>query len=489
MKSLRVKLALALLVLLLVSGGLFLAVAVESTRLQRDDVTQQLHRSLARNLVAESPLLRDGLVDPEALEHVFHTLMVVNPSIEVYLLDESGDVLRYSAPEGRVVLGRVALEPIRRFLEPGGRLPILGDDPRHPEVPKVFSAAPIRGESGLEGYLYIVLQSELYASAAAGGWGVALKQLTLGGALAILLFGVGSGLAIHTLLTRRLRALTQQVDVIRESDFAERPVGLVPLADPGGDEIQRLAASFHEMGERIAQQLQTLRDTDEHRRQLIASVSHDLRTPLAALEGYLETLLLKDEEVSPAERRRYLEIARKSGAQLSRLVAELFELAKLEACSTPPEIEVFSVAELVQDVQQKFQLQADEAKVTLGAEISPSANFAEAEIGLIERLLENLLDNALRYTPAGGRITLRVSRRAASIEVVVEDTGAGIPARDLPHIFDRFYQSDSTQKGRGGAGLGLAIARRIVEIHRGTLSAESEIGVGTAFTFDLPAAA
>jgi signal transduction histidine kinase len=476
------------------SGGLFFWVAVESTNLQRDDVTQRLHRSLAGSLVKEDPLLRDGAVDPEALGHVFHTLMVVNPSIEVYLLDALGKVLRYSAPEGRVVLERVALAPIHEFLAGEASLPIWGDDPRHPATRKVFSAAPIETDSGLQGYLYIVLESELYASAAAGGWGRAQRELTLGGAAAILLFGIGSGIAVYTLLTRRLSVLAKEVAALRKNDFRDRPSGLVAMANPAGDEIERLAASFHEMGERIVEQVQALRDTDEHRRQLIANVSHDLRTPLAALEGYLETLLLKGQDVSEQERREYLEIARKSGARLSRLVDELFELATLEATSTAPNAEVFCIADLAHDVLQKFQLRAREAGVDLRVDIEPDADFANAEIGMIERVLENLIDNALRFTPSEGRVSLSVSRSDEALRIVIEDTGAGIPERDLPHIFDRFYrtdaQSDAAQRaGAVGAGLGLAIAKRIVELHSCTLRARSEIGVGTAFSFDLPAAA
>jgi len=244
------------------------------------------------------------------------------------------------------------------------------------------------------------------------------------------------------------------------------------------------------MGERIVDQVQTLRDTDEHRRQLIASVSHDLRTPLASLEGYLETLLLKGEQVSPAERRSYLEIARKSGARLSRLVDELFELAKLEATSALPDIEAFNIEDLLLDVLQKFQLRAREGGVEIRVEVDEAASFANAEIGMIERVFENLVDNALRHTPPDGEIRVHLSRMDDKVQVHVQDSGAGIPARDLPHIFDRFYRAGAARDAEsGGAGLGLAIAKRIVELHRGTLRASSEVGVGTRFTFELPAAA
>ena len=488
MRSLRLRLAIVLLLLMTVSGAAFWVATRRSADLHRDQVAQSLHRTLAASLVAESPLLRDGVVDSEALEHVFHTLMVVNPSIEVYLLDDGGRVLRYSAPKGRVVQDRVDLAPVARFLSAGSELPILGDDPRHPGAPKIFSAAPIEGPLGLEGYLYVVLQSERYASAAAGAGGQALQGLALGGVAGLVFFGLGAALAIHLLLTRRLRGLAARVEAFRRSDFRAPPSD-APPSDRRGDELDRLDATFVQMAERIVQQVQALRETDEHRRQLVASVSHDLRTPLAALEGYLETLLLKDDDVTAGERRQYLSIARKSAARLSRLVDELFELAKLEATTAPPDREDFCVAELASDVVQKFQLRANEKQVDVRISLEDDARYARGEIGLIERVLENLIENALRHTPPGGAVTLSLERDEGAVRVGVEDTGVGIASTDLPHVFDRFYRAESARGSEsGGAGLGLAIAHRVVALHESTLTVESEVGKGTRFAFDLPAA-
>ena len=146
--------------------------------------------------------------------------------------------------------------------------------------------------------------------------------------------------------------------------------------------------------------------------------------------------------------------------------------------------------DLVFDVLQKFQLRAREGGVEIHVDIDEDASFASAEIGMIERVLENLVDNALRHTPSGGEIRLILTRVHDNVQVRVQDSGTGIPARDLPYIFDRFYRSgDARDAESGGAGLGLAIAKRIIELHRSTLSASSEVGSGTRFTFELPVAA
>jgi signal transduction histidine kinase len=167
-------------------------------------------------------------------------------------------------------------------------------------------------------------------------------------------------------------------------------------------------------------------------------------------------------------------------------VGELFELAKLEAREAPPHCEPFSLPELVQDVVQKFQLEADQRKVELAMELDADLPLVCADIALVERVLDNLIDNALTHTPAGGTVRVPVRRDADQVILCVADTGEGIPEGDLPRIFDRYYQASHRQSKNGHAGLGLAIARRIVELHGCELSVRSRPGEGTTFAFGLP---
>jgi signal transduction histidine kinase len=164
----------------------------------------------------------------------------------------------------------------------------------------------------------------------------------------------------------------------------------------------------------------------------------------------------------------------------------LFELAKLEAREAMPHCEAFSLPELVQDVVQKFQLKADEKRISLAMELDADLPLVSADIALVERVLDNLIDNALTHTPAGGTVRVPVRRDAQQVILCVVDTGKGIPERDLPRIFDRFYQVSEQQSANGHAGLGLAIARRIVELHGSELDVRSQPGEGTTFAFGLP---
>jgi len=205
------------------------------------------------------------------------------------------------------------------------------------------------------------------------------------------------------------------------------------------------------------------------------------------MQGYLETLIIKDGTLDPATRRRYLEIARRHATHLSLLIQDLFELAMLDSSGVTPTCEQFSLPELVHDVVQEFELQATESGVSLevhrhGADVS-----VYADIKLIQRVLENLVGNALRYTPAGGKVSISVKRHLEAVGVSVSDTGPGISQDALPRIFDRFYRADHQgEPGKGSMGLGLAIAKRILELHSSEISVVSKERQGTRFHFDLP---
>jgi signal transduction histidine kinase len=241
------------------------------------------------------------------------------------------------------------------------------------------------------------------------------------------------------------------------------------------------------MADKIREQFESLKETDRLRRELISNVSHDLRTPLASMHGYVETLLLKNDSLSDAERLRYLEITRKHSLHLRRLIGDLFELSKLDAASIKPSLETFSLAELLQDVTQEFELEAQRKGISLTAEAPSEATLVHADIGLIQRVLENLLRNALKYTPAGGSITISLDPRPDRVAVAVVDTGCGIAEADLEHIFDRFYRSEQADEGRSSsAGLGLAIVKKILDLHGSRITVRSDPNRGTRFEFDIP---
>ena len=485
-KTLYGKLAAVLVGLFGLIGIGYLLLTIYTTRLYFQELTQQFNRTLAVDLVAGEPLIQNGHVDQEALKHIFHVYMDINPNIEVYLLDWQGNIMTYSAPPEKVKRTRVSLQPILQLLNGANPLPIFGDDPRDHNRQKVFSASRIGPAEKPEGYLYVVLGGEKFDSVAHLLESSYILRLSTWTVLGIMVFGLMAGLILFNLLTTRLTILSATMKAFQENGLERIPVS--HRLDTGSkDEIGQLGASFKHMARKIVQQMKVLKETDALRRELVANVSHDLRTPLASLKGYLETLQLKEPTLSPTEREHYLDIALKHSEKLTTLVTELFELAKLDSRETQLQPEPFSLAELGQDILVKSQLNAEQAGIYLERHIPHNLPFVLGDIALIERVLENLLNNAFQYTPRGGTVSLTLIQKADSIETKVTDNGSGIPSKDVEHIFDRFYQANRTnQDYSSGAGLGLAIAKRILELHNRTISVESQSNIGTTFTFSLP---
>ena len=486
-RTLYGKLAVLLLSLLTLAGLFYVVLAMLTSRAYVQEVNQRLNRTLAEQIVAHEELMVGSTVNESALKGLFDSLMVINPSIEVYLVDRDGRILAFSAPPGQVVRERISMQPVRAFLDGVPALPILGDDPRDGAGRKVFSAAPIPGTDGAEGYLYVVLGGTAYETVAEMFQASYILRLGVGVAIAGLLVTLVIGVISFNWLTRRLRRLTGAVEHFQRSDFQVAPRMAEPTRRAGGDEIDQLGQAFGQMSERIRLQIDELEQGDAARRELVANISHDLRTPMAALQGYLETLQIKDGVLSEAERRQYLGLAIEHGERLGRLIDELFELARLENRDTDLSFEPFSLAELVQDVSQKYVLAAEQRALRLETAIPSDAPYVSGDIGLIERVLENLIENALKYTPEGGSIQLSLIPGAGQVSAQVRDSGGGIPEIELPHIFERSYRiARHDAEAPDGAGLGLAIARRIVQLHGGTIGVESKPGNGTAFTFSLP---
>jgi len=304
--------------------------------------------------------------------------------------------------------------------------------------------------------------------------------------LAIVLLVFASGIAtilgyfFSNTVTERISSLKEAAEKIARGNLQTR----VPVS--GRDELSALAVTFNQMAEQLQAADKKQRELEGLRRDLVAWASHDLQTPLTSMRAILEALAdgVVDE---PEMVKRYLNTAQRDVMYLSALIDDLFQMSQLDAGGFPLHRDRSSLRDLVSDTLESFSELAYRESIRLEGHVEADVDPVRMDTQAIGRVLNNLISNALRHTPAGGEILLLARRTASGVEVSVRDTGEGIHSRDLPHIFDRFYRGEkSRNRGTGGAGLGLAIARGIVHAHGGDIQVESESGKGTQFTFNIP---
>ena len=469
------------IVVLFVFATITLYISVRAANNYAQEVNQNLNRDLAANVaVMMEPFIRDGILNEAGIEDLVHSMMVINPSIEVYLLNPEGQILSYVAPEKVVKLERVSLDPLTSFLEGSPKEITYGDDPRNPGEKKIFSAAEIIQDNRLTGYIYIVLASQEYASAASVVRGSYMLGLSIRAILTILIGSALVGLLALWFIVKKLNRIVRGIQKFSEGDLKTR------IEVHSDDDLDQIGTVFNYMADTIEQNIEDLKGLENLRKELISNISHDLRTPIASIQGYAETLILKKDTIETEEQEKYLGIIYKNCDNLQELVTNLFELSKLQANQVTLNREPFSIGELVHDVANKYRILSQKKGVSINTIVSKDTPVVEADVLLIDRVLQNLIDNAIRFCKDGDTINIEIkSDKAEKVGVTISDTGAGIDQDHLPHIFERYFKKDD----RGGSsGLGLAIVKRIIDLHESSIEVKSIVGQGTTFNFSLPVA-
>ncbi len=451
------------------------------------ETTQLLHGKVANHLIEEkfqnaSPFLENGSVNKPLFGDLMHDMMAVNRGIEVYLLDKEGTIL-YSVvlnhDEPEAPRQHVNLEPVNQFIASDGKLFILGDNPRNEHDPKIFSAAHFDHE-GTQGYIYIVLAGKEFDAVTSSLSGSYFMKLGTGSMILTLVFALVIGLMAIWYLTANLRNVIETVIRFKEGNVQAR------IHNADKTDLAELATTFNQMADTINDNMDKLKAHDKLRQELVSNVSHDLRTPLAIIHGYTETLLIKDKELPESDREQYLNNINSSTEKLTKLVAQLFEYSKLEAKQIEPQKEPFLISELAMDLYYKYQILAKERSIELHIEMDEGLPLVFADISLVERVIQNLMDNALKFTPEGGTITLQLSHNESNVEFTVKDTGMGISEQDQTYIFERYRKAKAATKENFGAGLGLAIVKKILDIHNASIKVISKPNHGASFQFALP---
>ena len=493
-RSFTTRLSLALALLLLAFGAFVALLGRHVAAEQEQESLQRLSHGLAGHIVGHWPEItspnRDE-ADRSARGALLSMLMTVNPGVQVYLLDADGRVQHYIGEPGMVRQAQVDLAPVLAFLA-GAALPLRGTDPMGYAAPRIFSAAmfPVRpGDTRPPGYLYVVLDSKARDAVAAQ---VGAERLWRGAALAAvigLLVTLGLGVFTFRRLSLPLHRLAQRLRDYSQRSATHEGAATTPPVRPAGDEVQAIGAAFDDMKQRIESNAEREQRQVADHREMMASVAHDLRTPLTALHGHLEALAA---EAAPEATRRaaVLQAALAQSRKVGRLSQQLFELAALQSTQQVLHRERFSLDEVVTDAVQKFAFSGAVPAVALHG-VPPGRLELDGDLQLIERALTNLIDNAVRHAPGSSPVRVSLRREGTQAEIVVEDGGPGLPGELHQRLDQGLSLRDPPIKRSSGGigGLGLAIAQRVAVLHGGSLRPLPAPLGGTRLCLALPLAA
>ncbi|HJV63802.1 MAG TPA: HAMP domain-containing sensor histidine kinase [Albitalea sp.] len=499
--SVRLKIALTIFVTgALTALGVIATVLFAFQRFEHETTYHRANAFLGRVVAMYADIFELHERHPDEFTGFLRNLVLFEPDTQLYLLDAQGTVLAFTG-EARLAPGfKVALAPVLQAIGPAPMPYVMGDDPERMDADAVIAAKPvhravIRNDAPVAGYLYLVAHQHALPEDRWQVLGSSFAKPALAAIVGVVTLATLLAAWIIAAVTRPLRQITGVVASISQRGLEEgvpgTPERLLPAPTP--DEFGQLTTAFEMMLDTCRRQWEALRRLDHFRREGVSNLSHDLRSPLTATTACLETLEGRwAGEAARADDRRLVEVALRNTRNAARLVQSLGDLAQLDEPAFKLRAEVLDAGELLDDIALRFAERAAQRGVTVQAlheEGEPP--FAALDVELFERAVANLVDNALKFSRAGERITLAARVHGQQVEVDVADTGPGIPPADLPHLFDRFYQSRQSvapATGEGGKGLGLAIVKRIAELHGGDVTVASEPGAGTVVTLLLPRA-
>lgn len=475
------KLSLGLLILLLSIGAIVSYISLYTTECFYDEADQKLNRELARYTVDEVKTFdEEGNINSAEIMKLMHSMMAINPDVEVYLLDKVGTILKHvTLAEGTVVREKVDMAPIKEFIASNGELHIDGDDPRSHDAQKIFSAAPIMKDGEIQAYYYIILDSQERAAVISA---VLDKYvLSIGGKLVLfsLLGSLLLGLIYIWYITKNLNPIMSTMEEFQGGNYAAR------ISEDKND-FSKLSMTYNKMASEIETNISKIKSIDNFRKELIANISHDLKTPISIIRGYAEMLTLKKDDLSEAEKEKYLNNITESTKRVTGLMHQLLELSKLENNQIQLHEEPFSLPELASDLMSRFELLLKEKNIAFEFDIDENLPLAYGDIALVERVIQNLVDNAIKYSPKDSKVTIGLSKKQKGIEFKITDEGRGIEQKNLNKIFDRYTSSNEVNKLDKSFGLGLAITKKILELHNSTIAVSSKLNLGTTFSFQLP---
>ncbi|HEV8080576.1 MAG TPA: HAMP domain-containing sensor histidine kinase, partial [Chitinophagaceae bacterium] len=411
---------------------------------------------------------------------VFKNVMIISPSAEVYFLDTTGKVLDFYGSKKEVKLWQVSLKNIDEYITAKGQEYIKAPDPRDPSYPKIFSAAAVTNKTKKLGYIYVILGSNEYRAVGDMLFGSHLSGLAIKAFCFIILLSIILSLLYIKKIEKSFGRMINVLESFENGDLNAR----FKIKD--NDELAPVSRAFNKMADMLIYNANKLSISEKERKEFITNITHDLRTPLTIARGYAETLQIKKEkgELTNNEQDNYMQMILKKVLQVQHMVEHLFEISKMEAGEYKLQKEPFVLSEIVQETVNTFQLFASEKRVKLKCTQCQYHVWINADIRLMERVIQNLVENAISSTPANGEIGVALEVKNNLLIFKIENDGPSLPD-DLLQWINSNQNNYGQRIDKPGTGLGLAIAKKILSLHNSSLVAISPVNNSNKFSFGI----
>ena len=477
-KNIFTRIGILVFVLIATLSILFIIITYTSTTYFFNESTQLLNKDVAAHIAKFTSPFEGNTVNKRKADSVFYNAMVVSPSIEVYFLDTTGKIIYYEAPDSAIKLWQIPLNNINRLIVSKGETFIRSPDPKNPDESKIFSAAEVVSKGRKLGYIYVILGSKEYNTTKDLLLSSHISRLALQTFILIVLLSVLISFYYIRRLKHKYNSIVEVLHQYQSGNMAARFEGKY-------DEFAPITTSFNTMAELLSYNISQLKNAAEERKNFIANISHDLRTPLSIASGYTETLLTPANElIDGLQQKKYIQLVHTKLKQVEKMVIQLFELSKLDAVNFTPQKEPFVFSEIVEEVVTGFQIKAKKKNIKLECINCHELSWVNADVKMMERVIQNLIENAVKNTPEQGKIVVELQCRDNKLSIVFENTGKPLP-EELVHWINSQSGSKTHTRPPGNIGLGLAIVKRVLELHQSKLTVQTSTGLGNHFSFHI----
>ncbi|MDQ6762322.1 MAG: HAMP domain-containing histidine kinase [Bacteroidota bacterium] len=443
--------------------------------------TQLLNKDVAGHIAKfSSPFDKNGINKRKA-DSVFQNAMVLSPSAEVYFLDTSGNVIAFHAPKDSIRLWNLSLNNIKEYIQSAGKKYIKGPDPKDPDNPKIFSASEVNYNSHKLGYIYVILGSNEYRNVSQMLFSSHVSSLAIEAFCIIILISIIISFVYLNSIQRSFKRMVGVLKKFEEGDFKAR------FKIKEQHELAPVTQAFNKMADLLVYNVDRLTGLENTRKDFIAHISHDLRTPLSIARGYTETLLIKmqDGSLTSEELDSYIQMILNKIFNVEHLVTMLFELSKIESSDFKLKAEPFVLSEIVQETVNTFQLPAKEKSIDLKCTQCQYHVWINADVSMMERVIQNLMENAVKNTPVDGVIKVGLSVEDNSLAFHIENTGEPLSQELITWINSPTVDDERTTKP-SRSGLGLVIVKKILYLHGSQLRVNVTDNATNIFSFSLP---